>query len=164
MKPRSGWREPMIWLVVALPVASVVISIVLIVLALRGGSDDPVVDHVQRTGQVQVADLSPDARAAALKMGAVLQSDGSHVRVFPVGEHFARREAVVLTLMHPNRQAGDRVLRLEPDASGWQAAMQFEAEHDWVVQLADLRGSWRLRGRLPAGQNATHLGPSIEGR
>ena len=72
MEPeRSPWREPMVWMLVALPLGSVVASAWLIAAALRSGGDDAIADPVQGTAQIQVSDLDPDLRAAARRCAAV---------------------------------------------------------------------------------------------
>ena len=48
-KRRHPLREPMVWLVIALPLAAVIASIWLVVLSMRGGSFDAVADVVPRT-------------------------------------------------------------------------------------------------------------------
>src|SRR3546814_13265794 len=51
---------------------------------------------------------------------------------------------------------------MAPDALGWHAELALDASHDWNLQLGDEAGTWRLRGRLPRGQHAAHLGPALE--
>src|SRR3546814_2092604 len=82
-KRRHPLREPMIWLVIALPLAAVLGGIWMMVLSSRSGSIDSVSDDVQRTGKIQTTDLGPDERAAQLRLGAVLQSEEGVLRVFP---------------------------------------------------------------------------------
>ena len=54
----SPWREPMVWLLVAIPALAVFASVALLVAADRtSGNNDLVPDNVRRTGQAQVADL-----------------------------------------------------------------------------------------------------------
>ena len=61
---RGAWREPMVWLVFAIPAVAIVFTVALLAYASRSsGTDDAVADKVQRTAQVQVADLGPDATA-----------------------------------------------------------------------------------------------------
>jgi len=36
------------------------------------------------------------------------------------------------------------------------------AVHDWKLQLSDADERWRLRGRLPKGQQAAHLEPALQ--
>lgn len=159
---RPAWREPMLWLVAGVPLAALVGGLWLVFVASRGGSVDAVTDDVRRTGQMQVADLGPDARAAELRLGAVFQVFGDRLRVFPVSGDLPRGEPLALTLLHPQRQAADRTVELVPDDDGWHADGPLDGGHAWIVHLSDTRGTWRLRGRLPAGQQAAHLAPSLD--
>ncbi len=166
-EPRRAWKEPMVWLVVVIPAMSVVASVALLIAAARSsGNNDLVADKVQRTGQVQVADIGPDARAMELRLGAVLQSEDGMLRVFPAGGKFLRSQPLHLQLLHPNRQQDDISLTLVPDALGWHVKHAADASHDWNLQLSDgdaqVAVNWRLRGRLPRGQRATHLGPALD--
>src|SRR3546814_16426833 len=70
-KHRHPLREPMIWLVIALPLAAVLGGIWMMVLSSRSGSIDSVSDNVQRTGKIQTTDLGPDARPAQPQPGPV---------------------------------------------------------------------------------------------
>lgn len=161
---RHPLREPMVWVVIALPLAAVVASIWLVILSSRGGSIDSVADHVQRTGQIQVTDLGPDERAVQLKLAAVLQSEEGVLRVFPVGDGFRRDEPLRLQLLHPYSEEADQLVALQPDEMGWHATHALDPGHDWNLQLGDAAGTWRLRGRLPRGQHAAHLGPALEAK
>ncbi|MEO5962844.1 MAG: FixH family protein [Thermomonas sp.] len=165
-KRRHPLREPMVWLVIALPLAAVISSLWLVMLSMRGGSIDSVADDVQRTGQIQTTDLGPDARAAQLKLSAVLQSEAGMLRVFPASGEFRRGEPLQLKLLHPHEQESDEILTLVPDDLGWQVKYTADPGHDWNVQVGDgdekSDGSWRLRGRLPQGQHAAHLGPALD--
>lgn len=163
-RKRPAWREPMVWLVVAVPLAAVIGGLWMVAVAVRSGGEDATTDDVRRTGQVQVADLGPDERASALRLRAVLQVLDGDVSVFPVAGDWARTEPLSLTLVHPQRQAADRTLVLVADERGWRAGADVDAAHDWIVHLRDARGTWRIRGRLPAGQQAVHLAPSLDGR
>ena len=50
---RPPWKEPMVWLVVAIPAASVLASVALLVTAARSsGNNDVVADPVRRTAQI----------------------------------------------------------------------------------------------------------------
>lgn len=161
-RDRPALREPMVWLLIALPLAAVVASIWLVVVSMRGGSIDSVRDEVQRTGQIQTTDLGPDERAAQLHLGAVLQSQGDMLRVFPTQGGFQRGKPLRLVLLHPQSEDADKVLTLLPDDLGWHVKHSIDPSHDWNLQLGDPPGSWRLRGRLPRGQHAAHLGPALD--
>lgn len=163
-------RNPVMWLVVGLPLASVVAGIALVVIAVRSGGNDAVIDTVRRTAQIQTAELAPDAAARALQLSAVLRVDakGKGLELLPVAGGFAdgrvpRDQALTLRLSHPSQAALDRTLQLQPGELGWHARVELPLDHDWLVQLAPADTGWRVHGRLLAGQQAAYLGPALAG-
>lgn len=161
----SPWRQPIVWLVIALVAASVAGGVAMVTVAGRDGPMDAVPDQVQRTGQVQQADLGPDARASTLGLSTVLRvdHDAGTVEVLPVTGHFDRDAPLELRLHHPLRAAEDRVLELQPVQTGWRTQAAVDSDHDWLLQLAPADAGWRLRGRLPRGQFATRMSPALDG-
>jgi len=153
---RPFWREPMMWLVIGLPAAVVLACIWLVVVASRDSSDS-VGDVVRRTAQIQVADLSPDARARELGLSAIIRIDEGYVEVLPVTGSFERDEPLRLVLRHPIEAASDIELRAEPGDNGWRAEAEVGLGNDWNVELMPEGMPWRLKGRLPMGQRAAHL-------
>lgn len=160
---RPAWREPMVWLVAGLPLASVVAGIALLITASRSGSTDAVADPVRRTAQIQVADLGPDARAQQLQLTAIVRTDANLIEVLPVTGEFKRDAPLRLALHHPTRAESDVALLLQPGEPGWRAAVAIDGTHDWNVRLSSQDGIWRLQGRLPRGQRAAHLQPALTG-
>lgn len=158
---RRAWRNPMVWLVVGIPVASVIAGVGLLVVALRQ-PNDAITDRVRRTAQIQVADLGPDERARNLRLRALLRTDEGIVEALPVTGEFDRGQPLVATLRHPARAAEDRRIELAPNELGWRAAGGIDLSHDWNVELAPADGRWRLLGRLPKGQRAVALQPALQ--
>src|SRR5688500_13752008 len=118
---RPAWREPMVWLVAAIPAVAVVGTIALFVVAARSpGSDDAVDAPVRRTAQVQVADLGPDASARRLGLAAVVRRAPKVIEVVPVQGQFDRQARLVLALNHPARAGLDRRIVLQPTKTGWR--------------------------------------------
>lgn len=161
---RPAWREPMVWLITAIPAASVVAGIGLLVIAIRAGGSDAIPDEVLRMSQIQTTDLSADARAAQLKLGALLRSDARTLQLLPTQGEFARDQPLQLALHHPARAVQDRSFQLRPDALGWKAAAPVDLSHDWNVELQPMDGSWRLQGRWKASEQAVYLKPSLAER
>lgn len=159
---RPAWREPMVWLVAAIPAMSIFAGVGLLVVAIRAGGADSVSDPVRRTAQVQVADLSPDALAASLHLRAVVRTDAGGVEVIPVDGDFDRNISLKLTLKHPIEARADRSMELQPTATGWHAGATVEIDHDWVLDLSPADDRWRLQGRWPARQQATVLLPAVD--
>lgn len=161
---RSAWREPMVWLVAAIPIAAVIATVALLVTASRSsGNNDAVADNVQRTAQVQVTDLGPDARARQLHLSAIVRTGKGAIEALPVAGDFDRAAPLMLALHHPTRQDLDRTLRLVPAKTGWRIEEDVDLSHDWNVQLAPSDGAWRLQGRWIAHQQATYLHPALGG-
>ncbi|MGN6224001.1 FixH family protein [Pseudoxanthomonas sp.] len=156
------WRIPAMWLVIGLPLASIVAGLGLVYISVRAGGADPVTDKVDRMAQIQTTDLGPDQRAQAMKLAAVLRVDAGVVEVIPVNGEFDRRAPLELHLQHPTRAEEDRRLRLPPAGNGWRLDEAVDASHAWKVQLGPADGQWRLRGRLPKAQRAVHLAPSLQ--
>ncbi|MET0808285.1 MAG: FixH family protein [Pseudoxanthomonas sp.] len=166
-KPRtSPWRQPVMWLVIGLPLASVVAGIIMFIVA--GGSDaiDTSPDQVRRTAQIQTTDLGPDQVASAEKLSAIVRLDPEkkQVEVLPVSGDFERNVPLRLALAHPTRAELDVELLLQPTELGWRTASGLDSSHDWNIRLGPADGHWRLQGRLPRGQLATNLQPRLEAR
>ncbi|QOW19213.1 FixH family protein [Lysobacter ciconiae] len=162
-KPESPWRMPIVWLVIALPAVVVIASIGLIFIA-GGDGNDVVRDDVQRTAQIQTADLSADAVAGEQKLSAIVRTDleGGFIEVLPVSGNFDHTAPLRLTLAHPADSARDTVLLLAPGELGWRVDARLDDSHDWKVELGPEDAHWRLKGRLPKGQQATNLRPSLQ--
>ena len=163
---RPAWREPMVWLVFAIPAAAVVASIALLVTASRStGTDDAVADEVKRTAQVQVTDLGPDAMARQLRLSAVVRFSDARgeklIEVLPVDGGFDRKATLSLALHHPLRAELDRTIALVPAKTGWRSDGELDLSHDWNVQLTPSGGTWRLQGRWTSGQQAAYLRPAL---
>ncbi len=162
-RSRSPWRVPVFWLVVGLPLLSIVAGVGLVIIAVRSGGADVVSDPVQRVSQIQTTDLGPDEAAAKLGLSAVLRVEDGVVEVLPATGKFATDAPLQLVLEHPTRQSDDLRLELLPQGPGWRVQQAVDGEHDWVVQLRDGEGRWRLHGRLPKQQHAARLSPSLGG-
>ncbi len=158
---RSNWSNPVMWLVVGLPLLSIVAGVGLVVIATRAGGADTVSDPVRRVSQIQTTDLGPDEAAGKLGLSAVLRVEDGIVEVLPATGEFARTGPLQLLLEHPTRQADDLRLQLAPEGPGWRLRQAVDPGHDWVVQLRADDGSWRLHGRLPKQQHAARLAPLL---
>ena len=160
---RPFWKEPMVWLVWGLPLASVVAGIWLVVTAVRAGGADPVIDDVQRVSQIQTTDLGPDERAAQRRLSAILQVRPDHVELTAVTGEFERETALELVLTHPTEAAQDLRLALARTPTGWTAPAEIDTRHDWNLQLTPTNNAWRIRGRLQKETQASRLAPSLGG-
>ena len=87
--PVSIWRKnPVMWLVIGLPLLSIVAGVGLVVIASSAGGSDAVSDPVRRVSQIQTTDLAPDQAALKLGLSAVLRVEDGIVEVLPATGQF----------------------------------------------------------------------------
>ena len=158
---KSIWRMPIMWLVIGLPLTSIIAGVGLVITAVNTGGADSVTDKVDRMSQIQTTDLGPDNQAQVLKLSAILRIDAGMVEVLPVTGEFKRNAPLRLSLEHPVQAQEDRMLELKPSVHGWQVEADIDETHDWRLQLTPADTQWRLKGRLPRQQHATRLAPSV---
>lgn len=162
--PQLPWyREPMMALVLGLPMLSIVAGFSLLTIAIRAGGADAIPQEVRRTGKAQVGDIAADARATALGLRAELSVDRD---TGAVGLAFIEGEAVdegrlLLTLVHPTAAAADVRVPLVRSQSGWAGRMEATRRHDWKVELAPAEGDWRLIARLAGDADRVRLHPAL---
>ncbi|PJK08926.1 nitrogen fixation protein FixH [Lysobacteraceae bacterium NML120232] len=158
-------REPMLWLVVGLPLVVVVASFITLYLAITSGEVAESRDEVQRLGRVlQETDLGPDEQAAALGLTALLREREGKVEIVPMAGRWQRQNPLRLLVEHPVDSSKDRTLEMTPQPGGtWLSSADFETErnNDWKFSLGDTDGTWRLRGRMPKEQLSAVLTPAV---
>lgn len=152
MKTKSTepwYRVPFVWLVVILPLTSVVASFVSLALAIR--SDDGLVDddYYKRGMEInRVLDRDRAARAHGLESTLDLDAAQHELRL----RLSARRPMiwpgnVKLKLMHATRAGLDQTVVLARAADGtYRMPLPALAPGHWDVQLA--AQDWRLTGSL----------------
>ena len=159
----SNWRNPVLWLVVGLPLMSIVAGVGRVIIASASGGSDAVSDPVRRMSQIQTADLGADQAAGKLGLSAVLRVEDGIVEVLPATGSFAHDAPLLLVLEHPTRRAEDIALELPAQGPGWRIEQAVDPDHDWVVHLRPTDGAWRLQGRLTRQQHAARLAPALGG-
>jgi len=158
---RSLFAIPVMWLVIGLPLMSIVAGVGLVIIAVRSGGADVVRDEVQRTSQIQVTDLSADQQAARRRLSALMHAEGGRIQVIAVNGDFDRKQSVQLLLQHPTTAAEDLLFVLMPSDIGWQTRGIIDDSHAWNVELSGIQGDWRLHARLPKEQHAVRLAPAL---
>jgi hypothetical protein len=142
------YRHPWVWLLIAVPLAAVIGSIITIYLAVTT-SDGLVVDDYYQQGKAINRILARDRAAAKHGLEAHIELDAvnNRVTVQLAARDADMPDALTLAFMHPTTQGHDQQLRLAQTGddrySGHFADLQ---RGDWYLQLeAD---DWRLSGRI----------------
>lgn len=160
-KPRksSFSRNPVLWLVLAIPAATIVAGVWTLMVASGKSAVDADPDPVRRTAQVQVASIEADAQAASRGLGATLAiEDGSALLRL---DQATGPRAPSLQLVHPLESSMDRQLTLLPDPQGWRTDGPVASTHVWQLRLVADDGSWRLVGRYHPGDTEVALAPAL---
>ncbi len=159
---RTKWyREPYVWMLLAIPISAVVMGVVVIFLA-AGGEDGPVIDDYFRRGLDVGREQERDRRARALALSATLTlvHDTGRVRVDlhtpPRGDPPGH---LTLRGFHATQARSDRETTLTQTGAGRYAGpLPTMSPGKWTLELGTNR--WRIVGltRVP-GAGSVPLAP-----
>ncbi len=138
--------NPVLVLVIALPLLAVVGSFVSLALAVtRGDSELPKNYHWE--GGALERDAELQARAARLHIVGTLGFDPATGQCTLL-LHGAAPAVLRLTLAHPTETSLDRQVLLQPSGDHYAAPCSALPAAHWWLELADEPDGWLLRGRL----------------
>lgn len=156
---RSTWREPMVWMLVGLPLASVAIGFALLFAAVEPGRQDmETVSSTVKVGKLLVSAEAAPATEVETK-GLVLRTKGDMIEAVPMDGDFPRGGKLVLKLTSPDVAAGERTYQLSPSELGWRGVGSLDGDREWTVQLAPDNAAWLLHGRWTARARSIRLMP-----
>ena len=157
MQPWYRHRWP--WLLMAGPALVVVAGIATAIIAVR--TDDGVVadDYYKRGLEINAA-LERQHRAEALGIAATVWIDVARGRVrVTFTSRVPAPPPARLKLVHRTRAGGDRAVLLTQVSPGvFEGPTDAAVPGEWLVQLQDERGSWRVDGEWKAGVESPTLG------
>ncbi len=159
LQAQPWYRNPFVWLVIALPAATVPAGLATLALAMHGA--DPVVrDDFRVDGLAINHDPVRDAAARDLNVHATLRVDGTTAYITLREGRAAVPERLTLLFSHATLATEDRQLRLDRTIQRTYAARQsaLPAGH-WYVELAPPDRAWRLTGELMGRTSSLELSP-----
>ena len=156
---RPWRRNPVAWLMIVIPAATVVAGFWTLWLAASESGVDSNPDTVRRTAQIQVTSLAPDENASRRGLSGRVLLDGDTLLV-TVGPG-SGTVAPQLQLVHPIENTLDRHYDLRPDPRGWRGDGGLAGQQAWHLRLVAADGSWRLVGRYRPGDTQVVLEPSV---
>jgi hypothetical protein len=150
--PKPVWyREPLVWMVILIPLTAVAMGVLILVLAIRS-DDGLVVDDYYRQGKQINRVLARDRAAAARGLAGEVELDSARgeLRVrLGAGERQAPPENVEFRLLHATRAGFDKQMVLPRSANGaYRAPLPELVPGRWNLQLS--AQDWRLVGSLTA--------------
>ncbi len=141
------YRQPMVWMLIAIPLAAVAMGVTIFILAVV--SDDGIVadDYYRRGLQINQS-LARDRVAARHGLNAVVKLDTDEKVIHAelgADQSFRFPEQIRLNLSHATRSGRDLNLTLAQTAQrSYQAGLPELSLGRWYVQLHS--GEWRLNG------------------
>ena len=150
MTIKRSWRkEPMVWLIIALPLSAVIAGVLTIWIATRH-ADTLVSKDYYKVGMAPLQHTEQDEQAARLGLKAVLQASGDTLTVRLAGQ-LTPPPSLSLMLAHPTEAAEDiqLSLMLQPDGS-YQGPLPVLAAGKRRLMLQPSGGEWRLSGLAEA--------------
>jgi len=153
---RPAYREPMVWLMLAIPAATIVGGLVTLSLAMHEGAADVAPQPVTRTAQAQVSDIAPEMAAAERHLRGTLSVAAGSGRIAVALPGVEPDEGPLqLDLVHPMYAREDRHFTLARSDGKWRSDGPWPAGR-WHLSLVDRDGLWRIAG-------GTHAGPIHDG-
>jgi len=153
----SPWYKNMwVWLIIALPLSSIIGGIIMVNVAVNGGSDI-VVDNYYKQGKAINLVLDQDIQAREMDLRAALDFDfaGGELRVS--FNHLAQTTSQLeLELMHPLEAKKDVTILLSQVAPGeYRALMKGLLKNRYHLSLHEQANPvWRLTGDINFDQTA----------
>ncbi len=160
--PLRHWkREPLVWMLIAIPGSAVVMGVIMITLAIQSHSGLVVDDYYKKGKQINRV-LARDQFAYELGLAAALSIDaanGIEIR-FDSGVSVIPGERIELKLVHATKPGLDQQLFFDnKNIKLLESPLQLPGPGRWnlILQTAD----WRLTGSLQyPDQRSTRLLPN----
>lgn len=156
---RAWFREPMVWMIIAIPLSSVIMGAVMITLAVVSYDGLVADDYYKRGLQInRVLDRDQAAARAELSAELRVEEGGTRLALDAGAPAFPAPASISLDLSYATRAGLDRSMRLvrAPDGSYAGPGVQGLAMGRWYVQVA--AADWRLTGSLSVpGSTALEL-------
>lgn len=160
-KSRNAWREPMVWMLIGLPLASVAIGFALLFAAVdHAGPTADTADKVTRLGHLQLtAEVAPQTGRAEPVTELILRHSGGMIEAVPTDARIVRGGNLTVVLTALDASAEVLTLHLKPSELGWRGAGAISDARSWRIEASSSQARWRLQGRWPAEARFARLAP-----
>jgi len=141
------YKQNWLWFVLSIPIASVILSSIMIYFALTG-EDSLVNDNYYKDGLAINRKLEQDQKADQLGLRPeLLLSDLGEISVKIDPAKLARQPFLQLRLIHPTIGDQDQTIKLLPAESDYRGELAGAASLTgrWYLELSNFDQSWRIR-------------------
>ena len=156
VEKRPWYKEPMVWLVIAIPLSSVIYGTFFFIVSITS-FDGMVVDDYYKVGKEINRELKRDKAALAHGLSAQISVKSSQVTVFiAANESYTPPPVLEIDFIYSTRAGQDKAIFVDQSQAGIYKGTVPELEVGrWNVQIAS--DDWRLMGSLWAPQEGTVL-------
>ncbi len=162
-KMRKAWQEPMVWLMLGIPAATIIAGFYTLYLAHASGPLDSVQASVQRVGKAQVSNSAADDAAAHADYRAELHID-RHTQTWQLALQSVPQQLVNapidIIFVHANDAKRDMRVRLISGQGQLPLTLNFVPQQ---IVATDSAGTWRMVGRY-AASGPISLSPALSTR
>lgn len=142
---RPWYKEPYVWLIIALPLSAVISGIIILRLAIV--SDSGLVDDdYYEDGLVINQVLDRDDAARKLGLDATIDLDTEHQQIridLAAPASFSKPRILLAHLMHATRKGFDQVVKLSQTPGGdYHGRLPAIPAGHWYIEIES--GNWRL--------------------
>jgi uncharacterized protein len=160
MKTTSAIREPMVWLMLGIPLLTAIAGFYTLHIAGLAKATDVVNVPVSRIAQMQQSDLAADVNAARNNISARLNVTKEQWVISGVGQ--IGKQNLVLDLQHPIDKTQDKRIELQKQGNLFVSTAPISKNNDWLLQLSDEKKQWRLVGRLHRQADTAQLHAAVQ--
>ncbi len=162
-KHRDWKREPLVWLMIGIPLSAVIMGVVMLTLAITTYSGLVIDDYYKHGKQInRVLERDRLAHELGLAAGLEIDADGELRVRFDPGVTVIPGERIELSLVHttiPGRDQSVILTRVENRLLEGRLDLEGEGRWNLFLQTED----WRLTGSLRyPDQDSTRLTPNYE--
>ncbi len=146
-EPGSWKQEPLVWMLIGIPLSAVIMGVVMLTLAIQSYSGLVVDDYYKKGKQINRV-IARDRLAWELGLVADLRFSGDVVEVvFDPSVSHVPGQTLELELVHATRPGLDRRLQLERrDTRLYRGPLELSGEGRWNVSLQT--ADWRITGSI----------------
>lgn len=147
-KKTRWWQEPMVWLIIGLPITAVIGGLTTVMIAVENADTKVTQGYVKEGMGVRVVE-GPERKAADLGLSATFTASPGHLDVALDGRLDAAPPRLTLIVVHPTDSRQDMVVQLESSGAAGHYGANYAAMPAGKrrLELAPMDGSWRLSGQ-----------------
>ena len=145
---RPWYRQPWLWFLLSVPIASVILSSIMVTVAVRG-KDAMVSDNYYKDGMAINQTIEQDQVADRLNLRPELsiEANGSVLLAFDTPLN-PPEPWLTLKVIHPTIGDRDVEIRLLPTESGFSGDLPSALQGRWILDLYSHDKTWRIREQI----------------